>query len=498
MYTIGYDIGSSFVKGVLWDEERGEVAAHVTVPDREMPIRAEKADWAEQDPEMWWEAVKAATQRLIDMVPGAGGRVRGIGVSYQMHGLVLLDRDGKVLRPSIIWCDSRATGMGKELEKAVGEEAVRRQLLNSPGNFTVSKLAWVIRNEPETASRIRWVMLPGDWIAYQLTGMVSTTVCGLSEGMLWNFKDHVPHVKALEAAGADPEWIPPVAPNPGDQGVVGSAVGAEMGFAPGARVLFRGGDQPMNAYGLGVDGPGMWAASAGTSGVLYRVDPVREAEPTGMANRFAHIGHSAENPAIGTLLCLNGAGIAYAWLRRVMFAGQEYAAINEHVAAVPAGADGVMFHPFGNGAERMLDNRQPGAGWSGIHFNRHGQGHLARAVMEGIVFAFVHGMRHVDPSLPALPVIRAPHAGLFRSELFASMLSTLAGADVQLHAGDGATGAAQGASVALGASAIKALDSNAARDEPGVLKTHSPDPSIHDALESAYSRWKDALPSQST
>lgn len=508
MLAIGLDIGSSFVKGVLLDALTGKVVAQASSPDSEMPIHAPRPGWAEQDPRMWWECAQAVMRELALAAKEEKGEIRAIGIGYQMHGLVLLDKEGQPVRPSVIWCDSRAGEIGRELAteltRNLGPEEITRGLLNEPGNFTVSKLAWVLRHEPDLARRIRWVMLPGDYIAWRLTGKAATSVCGLSEGMLWDFRAHAPHWGALQAAGGRREWIPPVVDNPGDQGEVAREVAEALGFPQGVQVRLRAGDQPMNGFALGAGGRAKgragggetgrcWAASAGTSGVLYRVDDRMEADRSGVSNRFAHIGHSPDTPAIGTLFCLNGAGRAYAWLRSTWFPGAGYGALNELAASAPAGCDGVRFHPFGNGAERMFGNRVLGAGWRGLDFNRHGQAHMVRSVLEGIAFAFAAGMERLDRDLAPLPGIRAPHAGLFRSELFTVSLSSLTGLPVEIVRADGAWGAALGAAGAESV-AEDAAESGSPAESYGPGARIAPDPALAEPLREAFETWKRHLP----
>lgn len=507
MLAIGLDIGSSFVKGVLWDAVQGCVVAHASAPDTEMPIASPHPGWAEQSPDMWWEQTQAVIRRLMRSVPpetaSAGRTVRSIGIGYQMHGLVLLDEALRPVRPSVIWCDSRAGEIGRELAEALGREEIEAGLLNEPGNFTVSKLAWVLRHEPHLAERIRWFMLPGDYIATRLTGRPSTTVCGLSEAMLWDFKDHAPHWRALELAGGRHDWLPPIVENPGAQGMLSDAAARELGFPPGVEVRLRAGDQPMNGFALAA-GDDAWAASAGTSGVLYRVDGHMAADRSGVSNRFAHLGHTPDVPRIGTLFCLNGAGRAFAWLRGTLFAGTDYAQLNALAATAAPGCDGLWFLPFGNGSERMFDNQVVGAGWRGLDFNRHGAAHLARSVLEGIAFAFAEGMERLDRDLRPLPSIRAPHAGLFRSVEFTAILASLTGLPVTVLDTDGATGAAAGAATATATAA--AIDSpshangsdlapTAAAPAP-VVRLVRPDPLLATPLRAAFARWKTLLPSE--
>ncbi len=490
MKTLGIDIGSSSVKVSLLDTATGECVASATLPGTEMPIKALRAGWAEQDPAMWWGYVCDGVRQIARSHPVS--EVAAIGITYQMHGLVCLDAGGKVLRDAIIWCDSRAVEIGAKATEALGREFCLERTLNSPGNFTASKLAWVKENQPDVFARIDKFMLPGDYIAYMLSGEVSTTGTGLSEGILWDFKDDrradflARHYGIPDAMFADQK------PAIGIQSRTSAATESLLGVKEGTPISYRAGDQPNNAFSLGVLQPGEIAATAGTSGVVYGVTDQPRADHLSRVNTFLHVNHATQAPRYGVLLCINGTGILNAWTKRAVAQAESYEQVNEIASRVPAGSDGVVMLPFGNGAERMLENRFTGACVAGLDLNRHTRAHVLRAAQEGIAYAFRYGvdiMRGVglDPR-----VIRAGMANMMLSPIFRTTLATLCDARIELYNTDGALGAARGA--ALGAGIYRSESEAFASLRR--LEVVEPDPAIKAALDAGYEAWKKELSSK--
>lgn len=449
MLLLGYDVGSSSVKASLVEVESGKCVASVFYPKQEAPIISLKNGWAEQDPLMWWENLKAAT---ADVLAQAGRNdVAAIGISYQMHGLVCVDRDLNPLRPSIIWCDSRAVPYGDAALNAIGRTRCLEHMLNSPGNFTAAKLAWVKENEPELYSKIYKIMLPGDFIAMKLTGEICTTVGGLSEGIFWDFKENSVSSDVLSYFGFDGSLIPEIKPTFSDQGRLMASVAEELGLNPGIPVTYRAGDQPNNALSLNVFEPGEIASTAGTSGVVYGVNGKVNYDPQSRVNSFAHVNHSADQTRIGVLLCINGTGILNSWVRRnIVPEGVSYSQMNDIAAEIPVGCEGVSVLPFGNGAERMLGNRELGCQVSGLNFNRHSWKHLVRAAQEGIVFSFKYGIGVMEQMGMEVSRIHAGMANMFLSPIFRETLAGVTGAVIELYDTDGAAGAAKGAGIGAG------------------------------------------------
>ena len=489
--SLGIDIGSSSVKVSLLDIESGLCVASATCPSREMPIDAPQAGWAEQDPDMWWGyAVEGIRKIAAEGHPMS--EVCAVGITYQMHGLVIVDEAGKPLRKSIIWCDSRAVPLGEEALEGIGHEYCLGRTLNSPGNFTASKLAWVKRNEPEIFGRIRYAMLPGDYIAYKLSGRVSTTVSGLSEQILWNFAQGARADFVADYYGIPHSIIPEAGVSIGTEAVTSDAAERETGIPAGTPISYRAGDQPNNAFSLNVLNAGEIAATGGTSGVVYGVVDTPKADPLSRVNTFVHVNHTAEAPRYGVLLCINGTGIINSWMRRhLALPSLDYNDMNALAAQAPAGSDGVVVLPFGNGAERMLENRSTGAAVIGIDLNRHSTAHLLRATQEGIAYAFRYGMDIMRQTGLKPDVIRAGRANLFLSSLFRQTLATLADARIELFDTDGALGAARGA--ALGAGFYSSREETFA--SLNKLETVEPQQRDKEVLEEGYARWKEALDS---
>ncbi len=451
MLLLGYDLGSSSVKASLLDGDSGITIASAFHPRMEMEILAPESGWAEQDPDTWWENLKLATREVINKSGKSPDEVGAIGISYQMHGLVMVDKDFSVLRPSIIWCDSRAVEIGEQAFQEIGTGKCLAHLLNSPGNFTASKLKWVKDNQPEIYEKIHKIMLPGDYIALRMTGTAGTTVSGLSEGILWDFKSDALGSFLLEHFGFDRNLIPDVVPTFSEQGRLSGNAAGELGLKPGTPVTYRAGDQPNNAFSLNVLHPGEIAATAGTSGVVYGVSDEIKYDPQSRVNTFAHVNHSKAEPRLGVLLCINGTGILYSWLKRNMvFADIDYDEMNELASGVPIGAKGMTVLPFGNGAERMLNNRDLGCTFSNLNFNVHSNAYIIRAAQEGVVFALNYGMEIMKNTGIHTSVIRAGHTNMFLSPVFRESLAGLTGAMIELYDTDGSQGAAKGAGVGCG------------------------------------------------
>lgn len=487
MYSLGIDIGSSSVKISLLDIQSGKCVAAATNPKTEAPIKAVRPGWAEQAPSMWWEFITAGLDEIradYDL-----GKVDCIGVTYQMHGLVAVDKDIRPVRDSIIWCDSRAVGIGAEALENIGYDKCMEHLLNSPGNFTASKLAWVKRNEPELYGSIFKFMLPGDYIIYLLTGKVSTTETGLSEQILWDFKEERPAKFVTDYYGIDSDLLPEIVPAIGVQAVTDAGTESRFGIPQGTPVSYRAGDQPNNAFSLNVLNPGEVATTGGTSGVVYGVTDVPKADAYSRVNTFLHVNNTSESHRFGVLLCINGTGIMNSWLRRNVAPECSYQDMNEFADSVPAGSDGLLALPFGNGAERVLCNKVTGASFVGLDLVRHTRSHMMRATQEGVAFAFRYGIDIMRNLGLDTKVIRAGKANMFLNPVFRSTLATLCDARIELYDTDGSLGAARGA--ALGAGFYKTPEEAFATLTK--LEEITPEAGWKEPLEEAYSRWKKEL-----
>lgn len=489
-YFLGLDVGSSSVKASLVDTESGKCAATTFYPETEAPIIAIKSGWAEQDPEMWWTNCKLCINKVKEMANTKAEDIAAIGISYQMHGLVCVDKNLEVLRPAIIWCDSRAVPYGEKAFRGIGADKCLGHLLNSPGNFTVAKLAWVKDNEPDIYNKVYKFMLPGDYIAMKLSGIVNTTASGLSEGILWDFKEKKTADFLLDFYGIDKSLVPDVVPTFSIQSTVSAQSAAETGLKEGTPISYRAGDQPNNALSLNVFNPGEIASTAGTSGVVYGVLGNVGYDNKSRVNTFAHVNYTEEQDRLGVLLCINGTGILNAWIRRnIAPEGISYSEMNELTANIPIGSEGLSVIPFGNGAERVLENKETGCSIHGINFNKHSKGHIIRAAQEGIVFSFCYGMEIMGKMGMDIRKIHAGKANMFLSPLFRDTLAGVSGATIELYETDGSVGAAKGAGMGCGFY----KDNNEAFASLEKLAVIEPDETHRQEYLSAYAQWKENL-----
>ncbi len=490
MYFIGYDIGSSSVKACLVSASTGKIVASDFYPKQEMKITALKAGWAEQDPQMWWDNLKLAHKSVLQQANVSADKIRAIGITWQMHGLVLVDKDQQVLRPSIIWCDSRAVAYGEKAFAAIGKEKCLSHLLNSPGNFTASKLAWVKEHEPDIFSRIDKLMLPGDYIGMKLSGSPTMTIEGLSEGMFWDFKTQSLSKDVLEYYGIAESFFPPIKPIFGHQGEMSAKAAQELGLKKGTPISYRAGDQPNNAFSLNVMKPGEIAANAGTSGVIYGVLDKLNYDSLSRVNSFAHVNYSEKETNIGVLLCINGTGILNSWLKKNLAVENiSYSEMNELACQSPIGANGLTIIPFGNGAERVLENKDVSCFIHGLNFNIHDKKDVLRAAQEGIVFSYEYGLEVMRSMGMKIETIKAGYTNMFLSPLFAQTLANISGATIELYDTDGAAGAAKGAGIGIGY--FKSSDE--AFEKVEKLKVYTPHANEIELCRSVYNRWKSLL-----
>lgn len=489
-YLLGYDLGSSSVKASLVDVATGETVATAQSPAEEMPMVAIQSGWAEQDPEMWWQHAIQSTHLCLKKGAVKGEEIAAIGISYQMHGLVCVDKDQQVIRPSIIWCDSRAVEIGDEAKNKLGNEYCLEHFLNSPGNFTASKLRWVKVNEPAVYEKIHKVMLPGDFLAMKLSGEINTTDTGLSEGIFWDFKEGNISESLLKLYEISPDILAERVPVFAVQSKVNTEAASLLGLKAGTPISYRAGDQPNNAFSLNVLNPGETAATAGTSGVIYSVTDTNAFDPKSRVNTFIHVNNNTSEKAIrnGVLLCINGTGILNSWLRKNIQCdgnGYDYVKINGIAASSPIGADGLALLPFGNGAERVLENKEINGSFHGLNFNRHNQAHLFRAAQEGIVFALKYGFDVLQHMGLKSNVIRAGHTNMFLSPLFREAFVNTIGTPLELYDTDGSKGAALGAGVGAG---LYASFKEAFRGFK-MIKAEEPSSALSEQYQKAYTKW---------
>ncbi|MEL6654165.1 MAG: FGGY family carbohydrate kinase, partial [Bacteroidota bacterium] len=392
-----------------------------------------------------------ATRKLLNQTGVDPTAIGGIGIAYQMHGLVLIDKEGEVIRPAIIWSDGRAVQIGQQAFRELGPQYCLENFLNSPGNFTTSKLKWVRDNEPEKYARIDKVMLPGDFIAYKLTGEKQTTISGLSEAILWNFKEKRPASALLEYYQLQASHLPATVPTFSIQGRLTKEAADLTGLSPGTPLSYRAGDQPNNALALNVLHPGEVAAISDTSGVVYGIVDRPTFDAESRVNAFAHVNYEERFDRIGVLLCINGAGTLYSWIKQqVARKDRQYAEMERMASSVPIGSEGLVVLPFGNGAERILRNKDINSQIINLQFQRHKRAHMFRAALEGVAFAFAHGVNILKDLGLGVDVMRVGNDNMFQSEIFANTIASLLDCEIEVVDTNGAIGAARAAGVATG------------------------------------------------
>ena len=484
MIAIGYDVGSSFIKAALVDVKSGKSLAVERVPEVEIPIMADKIGWAEQDPLLWWKYLCQATKSLIKKAKIDSDQITSIGISYQMHGLVLVDKDLNPLRKSIIWCDSRASWYGQKAMKNLGKSYCENHLLNSPGNFTASKLAWVVENEPSLYEKVYKFMLPGDFLVAKLTGETQTTINGLSEGIFWDFKNGTTSEALFKYYKIDQSLVPEIVSNFTEQAKVSKKGSESSGLPIGIPVTYRSGDQPNNAFTLGARSSGDVVATAGTSGVVYALTDKFSGNELTRVNTFAHLNYQSHEKTFGKLLNLNGAGIQYRWLHQLM-GSLGYEKLNHMATDVPVGSNGLMVFPFGNGAERMLDNKNLNGHISNINFNIHDNNHMVRATLEGIAFALIYGIEILKNDDVMIEQLKVGNDNLFLSDEFSKTIANTLGVSIEMLEATGAEGAAK--------ASIYKLNKETEEEKIKVTKTIRPIANSYDKYFEAYENWKNQL-----
>lgn len=488
-YLLGFDVGSSSVKAALVDAATRESIDSTFFPRVEMDTVSRQKGWAEQSPEIWWDNLCRACNCLLHKVDIDRNEIAAIGISYQMHGLVIVDKDQHVLRPAIIWSDSRAVGIGEEAFQKIGLDKCFEHLLNSPGNFTLSKLKWVYDNEPQVFERIHKFMLPGDYINMKLTGELNTTVSGLSEGILWDFKQNQLADFVLDYFGFDYSLVPEMVPTFGEQGVLRDEAARQLGLPAKIPVTYRAGDQPNNALSLNVTEPGEIAATGGTSGVVYAVTDQPVYDQGSRVNSFAHVNHDQDHMRIGVLLCINGAGSQYSFMKKqIARDGTSYEDMERLISSVPISSEGLRILPYGNGAERVLHNQQIGSHIINLQFNRHGRAHLYRAALEGIAFSFNYGLEVLREMGIPLDLIRVGNDNLFQSDVFSNTVAMLSDCEIEVVGTSGAAGAALAAGYGQGVF----LTLKDAVKRQRVVKRYFPEANKGEYIR-AYKIWKGDL-----
>jgi xylulokinase len=498
---LGIDVGTSSIKVSVVDAATTQCIASAQYPETEAGITSLHTGWAEQSPESWWEHSLTAIKKLNATGKYDPAGIKAIGIAYQMHGLVLVDKNQKILRDAIIWCDSRAVEIGNDAFEKIGPEKCLSCLLNSPGNFTASKLKWVKDHEPEIFGQVDKMMLPGDFIAMKLTGSITTTSSALSEGVFWDFKNEEVSKDVMQHYGFDKNFIPAIRPVFSGHGFLIKEVAEELSLKENIPVSYKAGDQLNNALSLNVLRPGEVAATAGTSGVIYAVTDRLFKDKFSRVNSFAHLNHQSPSspqegvgtgPRIGVLLCINGTGIMNSWIKKLCGGKLSYDEMNVQAATIEPGSEGLFIFPFGNGAERMLQNKIIGAHIENIDLNKHTNAHIFRAVQEGISFAFRYGLDIMRENGLQPTIIRAGVSNLFLSDIFVQSFVNTTGVIVELFSNDGSVGAALGAGI--GAGIYKSFEEAFSQFRP--VKKVTPEKTGtngYNVYDELYKKWRHLL-----
>ena len=488
-FSIGFDIGSSSVKASLLNLENSKIEKSDFFPKKEMPITAKQNGWAEQNPEIWWKNLIKASKSILSNFNN-NDEIVSIGISYQMHGLVIIGNDNEILHPSIIWCDSRSVEIGERALNDLGKEHCLNNYLNSPGNFTISKLKWIQENKPNIYAKIKYVMLPGDYIAYKLTGKINTTISGLSEGIFWNFKNQSLAKELFDYFNLSTNLIPEIVNTFEDQGRLSNKASKEIGIKEGTPISYRAGDQPNNAFSLNVLKSGEFAATAGTSGVVYGVFDKPVFDDQMRVNTFSHVNSQISDPKYGILLCINGCGILNSWLKNQLLNNQfSYDEMNQNCKNIKIGSDGLVIHPFGNGAERIFNNKDINANIFGLNFNIHTKNHFIKAVQEGIACAFKYGLEIMEHINVKPNVIRVSNANLFLSEIFCDTFANICNTKIEIYNTDGSQGAATGSAIGIG----YFKDFSTSFKNLKIIKTYQPNIKFLNEYNDTYVNWKKYL-----
>jgi len=487
MLLLGIDLGTSFIKVSVLDAQTGKRIVSAQYPETESEIISQQKGWAEQDPDLWWQNTKKAILKANASGQYDPKDIGAIGIAYQMHGLVVVDKEQNVLRNSIIWCDSRAVEIGNEAFQSLEPQGFLKSHLNSPGNFTASKLSWVKNNEPALYEKVHKFMLPGDFLCMCLTKQINSNPSSISEGILWDFEKDALSDTLLDYYGIDKALVPDVQPIFSNYGSIDKGIAAELGLSEKAIVSYKAGDQPNNALSLGVIDAGEVAATAGTSGVIYAVADHLIFDKQSRVNSFAHVNHSKDQSNIGVLLCINGTGIQNSWIKKLTAQGLGYDQINQKAADIAIGSEGIVVLPFGNGAERMLNNKTVNGHIENLDFVRHDAAHIWRAVQEGIAHSFRYGLDIIKENEIHPTVIKAGYANMFLSPVFQQSFAGVTNVPVELYENDGSVGAALGAGI--GAQVYK--DKKEAFS--GLKKIKTIEPQDKETYNELYANWKESL-----
>ncbi len=380
MWFLGMDVGTGGTRAVVVDGA-GKLVAGAS--SDHAPFRAEHPGWAEQDPEDWWRAAQEAIRGALEATPEPREPIAAMALTGQMHGAVLLDAEGAVLRPSLIWCDTRTQPECDWLTEKIGYERLIELTCNPAlPNFTLTKLLWVKRRQPEIFAKTRHVMCPKDYVRYRLTGEYAIDVQEASGTLLLDVTHRRWSREVAEAAGIAESWLPKLYESPEICARVSAAAAERTGLKAGTPVAAGAGDQGAGAVGMGILQPGSVSATIGTSGVVFAATAEPTRDPKGRLHTFCHAV-----PGLWHVMGVTqGAGLSLHWLRETFFAGESYDALSEAAAGVAAGSEGLMWAPYQLGERTPHLDPEVRAAFAGIGV-QHRAAHFVRAVLEGVAYS---------------------------------------------------------------------------------------------------------------
>lgn len=377
---LGIDIGTGGSRALLVDE-RGAVRAGFTAPHEDM--RMERPLWAEQRPENWWDAAVSAIRGVLAAAAIPGSEIRGIGLSGQMHGLVILDAANAVIRPSLIWCDQRSQSQVDAVNAKVGRAKVLEFIANPVlTGFTLPKLLWVRDNEPQHFDRVRKMLLPKDYVRFRLTGEFASEVSDASGTAVFDVVRRRWSFEMMDALGLDRSILPTCHESTDVTGLITREVAELTGLRAGTPVVGGGGDQASSAVGNGIVEEGIVSCTLGTSGVVFAHMEKVAYDPAGRVHTFCH----AVRDKWHVMGVTQGAGLSLQWLRNQLAPGTAYDALTAEAAHSPAGAQGLFWLPYLMGERTPHLDASARGGWIGLT-NSHTRGDLVRAVIEGVSYS---------------------------------------------------------------------------------------------------------------
>lgn len=445
MHFLGMDVGTGGTRAVLVNDQ-GQVVASAS--SEHAPFRSPYPGWAEQDPVDWWRAAQVAIREVLATSGLTASDIGAIGLTGQMHGAVMLDADGDVLRPSLIWCDQRTDAQCDWLHERIGRERLIELTCNPAlPNFTLTKLLWVRENEPEVFSRIAHVLCPKDYVRFRLTGTYAMDVQEASGTLLLDVTHRSWSSEVARIAGIRESWLPQLFESPKVCAHISPEGASATGLVAQTPVVAGAGDQGAGAVGMGILQPGSVSATIGTSGVVFAATAAPTKDPLGRLHTFCH-AVPARWHVMGVT---QAAGLSLRWLRDVIAPGTNYDVLTAEAAQLPAGSDGLIWAPYLLGERTPHLDSHATAAFYGITVS-HTRGHLVRAVLEGVAYSLKDTFTLFDELGIPVQGVRLGGGGA-RGPLWRSIQASIYGyaSDVLVAEEGAAFGAALLAGVGAGA-----------------------------------------------